>query len=64
MAATIQCTTAWVTARLNIRSDRGASLVEYALLAALAAVACVLAMKSLGKGTSSKFSSINGDLTK
>ena len=36
--------------------DRGASLVEYALLVALIAVVCVLAVQLLGQSTSTSIS--------
>ena len=39
-------------------SERGASLVEYALLVALIAVVCIAAITFLGKAASSKFSSV------
>jgi pilus assembly protein Flp/PilA len=39
-------------------SDRGASLVEYALLVALIAVVCIAAVTLLGQAASSKFSSV------
>ena len=38
--------------------ERGASLVEYALLVALIAVVCILAVTFLGRNASSKFSSV------
>ena len=38
--------------------ERGASLVEYALLVALIAVVCILAITFLGNSASSKFSSV------
>jgi pilus assembly protein Flp/PilA len=47
---------AWLQARC--RTDRGASLVEYALLVALIAVVCIIAVTLLGKAASSKFSSV------
>jgi pilus assembly protein Flp/PilA len=40
------------------KTDRGASLVEYALLVALIAVVCIVAVTFLGKSASSKFSSV------
>lgn len=40
------------------RSERGASLVEYALLLALIAIVCVAAVSTLGGKTSSQFSSV------
>ncbi len=39
-------------------SERGASLVEYALLVALIAVVCIVAVTALGKNASSKFSEV------
>lgn len=39
-------------------TERGASLVEYALLVALIAVVCIVAITFLGKQASSKFSSV------
>ena len=39
-------------------TERGASLVEYALLVALIAVVCIVAVTFLGKSASSKFSSV------
>ena len=47
---------AWAQARC--RTDRGASLVEYALLVALIALVCFAAVTFLGRDVSSKFSSI------
>ena len=38
--------------------ERGASLVEYALLVALIAVICIVAIAFVGQGASSKFSSV------
>ena len=40
------------------RDERGASLVEYALLVALIAVICIVAIAFLGQAASSKFSSV------
>jgi len=40
------------------RDDRGASLVEYALLVALIAVVCIAAISFLGSSASSKFSTV------
>jgi len=44
----------------KMRSERGASLVEYALLVALIAVVCIAAVTTLGRRASSNFSSISG----
>ena len=49
-------TRAWLVSRC--KTDRGASLVEYALLVALIAVVCIVAITFLGKKASSKFSSV------
>jgi pilus assembly protein Flp/PilA len=47
---------AWARAQVN--SERGASLVEYALLVALIAVVCIAAVTLLGGAAKEKFSSI------
>jgi pilus assembly protein Flp/PilA len=47
---------AWV--RAHVQSERGASLVEYALLVALIAVVCIAAVTLLGSAAEEKFSSI------
>ena len=39
-------------------NQKGASLVEYALLVALIAVVCIVAMKTLGNRVSEKFSNL------
>jgi pilus assembly protein Flp/PilA len=44
------------------RDERGASLVEYALLVALIAVVCIVAVTLLGANASSKFSSVGSSL--
>ena len=43
-------------------TERGASLVEYALLVALIAVVCIVAVTTLGKKASSKFDSVSQSL--
>ena len=48
---------AWITSR--IEDERGASLVEYALLVALIAVVCIAAVTALGNSASDKFSEID-----
>jgi pilus assembly protein Flp/PilA len=50
-----------VQTRLN-RDDRGASLVEYALLVALIAVVCIGAVAFLGGKAGSKFSQVGSSL--
>lgn len=44
------------------RSDRGASLVEYALLLALLAMVCIAALSALGSTTSGSFSEMTSEL--
>jgi pilus assembly protein Flp/PilA len=46
----------WLRARFD--EERGASLVEYALLVALIAVVCIAAITLLGNNASGKFSSV------
>jgi pilus assembly protein Flp/PilA len=43
----------WLKARFN--DERGASLVEYALLVALIAVICIVAVTALGDNASTTF---------
>jgi pilus assembly protein Flp/PilA len=45
------------------RGERGAALVEYALLVALIAVVCIAAITILGNKTSDKFSSVGSKLS-
>ncbi len=44
-------------------TERGAALVEYALLLALIAVVCIVALSALGGKASSKFDRIGDSLT-
>jgi pilus assembly protein Flp/PilA len=50
----------WITQRS--RSERGASIVEYALLIALIAVVCIGAVTVLGGNTSSTLSGVGSSL--
>ena len=43
-------------------NERGASLVEYALLVALIAVICIVAIAFLGQSASSKFSTVGSSV--
>ncbi len=53
----------YVKARLNIDGDeRGASLVEYALLVALIAVVCIAAITLLGNNASTKLSEVGDSI--
>jgi pilus assembly protein Flp/PilA len=50
----------WLKARIN--DDRGASLVEYALLVALIAVVCIAAVTFLGEAASSNFQEVGDSI--
>lgn len=52
----------YVQARLNIKSERGAALVEYALLLALIAVVCIVAIGAIGTGANKKFSEVGSKI--
>ena len=54
----------YLQARLNIKSERGAALVEYALLLALIAVVCIVALTQLGGDAKSKFSNVGSSISK
>jgi pilus assembly protein Flp/PilA len=62
MISTYEFLATWLRARFS-DSERGASLVEYALLVALIAVVCIVAVTLLGKSASSKFSSVGSSLS-
>jgi len=51
----------WMRARFGT-TERGAALVEYALLLALIAVVCIVALSFLGKSAGSKFNSIGNSI--
>jgi pilus assembly protein Flp/PilA len=61
MAAALIAIQSWFGQRT--RSDRGASLVEYALLIVLIAVVCAVAVGFLGNSASSSFSATGSGLT-
>ncbi|MCO8126642.1 Flp family type IVb pilin [Acidimicrobiia bacterium EGI L10123] len=52
---------AWIQAHVA-KTDRGASLVEYALLVALIAVVCIVAITFLGSAADQKFSEVGSEL--
>jgi pilus assembly protein Flp/PilA len=52
----------WFVARYR-GDDRGASLVEYALLVALIAVVCIVAVQFVGSAASTKFSAVGSNLS-
>ncbi|MSO87199.1 MAG: Flp family type IVb pilin [Acidimicrobiia bacterium] len=43
-------------------SDRGAAMVEYALLVALIAVVCIVAITTIGTNSNGKFNSAGSSL--
>jgi len=45
------------------REESGQDLIEYALIAALIAVACVAAMQGVATGISNEFTKVSGQLT-
>jgi pilus assembly protein Flp/PilA len=51
---------AWL--RAQAKTERGASLVEYALLVALIAVVCIAAVTLLGRNAGEKFSQIGNSI--
>jgi pilus assembly protein Flp/PilA len=46
-----------------VREDAGQDLIEYALLAAFIALACVAAMTLVGGGINTLFTKVNKDLS-
>ena len=51
---------AWLSGKA--RTERGASLVEYALLLALIAIVCIAAVTTLGQTAADNFDGINSAL--
>jgi pilus assembly protein Flp/PilA len=51
----------YIRARFG-NDERGASLVEYALLVALIAVVCIVAIAFLGRSASSRFSNVGSSV--
>ena len=51
------CVAPWARARWG-NDETGASLVEYALLVALIAVVCIVAIQFLGRNASDKLSNV------
>ena len=56
MISTYEFLATWLRARFG-DTDRGASMVEYALLVALIAVVCIVAIRGLGNSSKSSFES-------
>jgi pilus assembly protein Flp/PilA len=56
-----QMVTPWIRSRFG-KSERGAALVEYALLLVLIAVVCIVAVQFLGGSASAKFSKVGNSV--
>ena len=52
----VRFTGTWLVSRLNIKSERGATAVEYGVMVALIAAVIIVAVVFLGQKTSSTFS--------
>jgi pilus assembly protein Flp/PilA len=61
MITSFQFLATWL--RAHVEDERGASLVEYALLVALIAVVCIAAITLLGNNASKKFDSVAGSIS-
>ena len=46
-----------------VRNDKGATAIEYGLIAALIAVAAITAMQSLGNSISGTFNKVSSNMT-
>ena len=51
----VRLSQAWIVSRLNVRSERGATAVEYGLMVALIAAVIIAAVVFLGQQTQSTF---------
>lgn len=61
MIANLEFIAAWVSTKVS--SERGASLVEYALLVALIAAVCIGSVQAFGAGADSTFSTAASNVT-
>ena len=52
----------YTAAKSFVKDDSGATMVEYALMVALIAAACVTAATTLGTAVGAKFTSIAGNI--
>ena len=48
--------------RKFIKNNKGATAIEYGLIAALIAVAMITALKSVGKGVSNTYTTVAGNM--
>lgn len=51
-----------MSAKIEVSGERGASMLEYALLAALIAIVCIIALTFLGGQASQSFSRIGSSI--
>jgi len=63
MSTSYQFLATYLRARFG-DDERGASLVEYALLVALIAVVCIVAITFIGTSASSRFNDVGSSLAK
>jgi len=61
MISTYEFLATWLRARFS-DNERGASLVEYALLVALIAVVCIVAIGTLGEEANSAFTDVGNSI--
>jgi pilus assembly protein Flp/PilA len=61
-ATTSTVASAVVWAKVRLGSERGASLVEYALLVALIAVVCIIAVQTLGGAANDSFTQVGNEI--
>jgi pilus assembly protein Flp/PilA len=52
----------WLTARLHVDTERGATMVEYVLILALIAIFVIAVVTALGTSVSHKFSEASSGL--
>ena len=60
MITSYQFISTWLQSKVS--DERGASLVEYALLVALIAVVCIIAITFLGTSASEKFQDVGDSI--
>ena len=51
------------TLRRFVRDESGATMVEYAIMVALIAVICIVAVKAIGSKSNTAFTNVSGQLT-
>ncbi len=52
----------WVATEARLHAEQGASLVEYALLVALIAIAAIVAVRTLGTNLNTTFTEIGNSI--